>query len=96
MPINLEQIEHIALLARLELSAAEKKKFLSQLSSVLSYFEKLKEVDTSHIEPLAQNIVLSNIHRNDEIKNSDEYIKKAILAAAPRRKGDYFQVNKIL
>ena len=51
MKISKEEIEHIAVLARLSLSEEEKELFGSQLSSILDYMEKLNELDTKGIEP---------------------------------------------
>jgi aspartyl-tRNA(Asn)/glutamyl-tRNA(Gln) amidotransferase subunit C len=51
MSLTLEEVDHIADLARLELSAAEKMRYREQLSAVLDYFKDLQHVDTTHISP---------------------------------------------
>jgi aspartyl-tRNA(Asn)/glutamyl-tRNA(Gln) amidotransferase subunit C len=51
MPLTLEEVEHIATLARLELSAEEKARYRQQLSAILDYFRKLQELDTTDIAP---------------------------------------------
>ena len=96
MSLDINQINHLAHLARLELSADEKAKFAQQLASVLGYFEKLKQVDTSGIEPTSQSINLANIFRADEARDCPEEVKQGILANAPGRSGKYFKVKKIL
>jgi aspartyl-tRNA(Asn)/glutamyl-tRNA(Gln) amidotransferase subunit C len=49
--ITREDVEHVAELARLELTAAEKDQFIAQLNNILTYFEKLNELDTTDVEP---------------------------------------------
>lgn len=61
---------HIAKLANLTISKEEEKKFESQLSSVLDYVNKLKEVDTKNVETTSQVTGLENITREDEAKPS--------------------------
>ncbi|MBA4380299.1 MAG: Asp-tRNA(Asn)/Glu-tRNA(Gln) amidotransferase GatCAB subunit C, partial [Anaerolinea sp.] len=51
MPLSLEEVEHIATLARLELSAEEKTRYSQQLSAILDYIRKLQELDTTDIAP---------------------------------------------
>jgi len=53
MPISLEEVEHIAVLARLELSADQKRLYQEQLSAILDYIAKLRELDTSQVSPTA-------------------------------------------
>lgn len=94
--ISKEQIEHIAKLARIELTEKEKEKFAKDLSSVLDYFEKLNQVDTKKIESISQITGLSNITRDDEIRSKKSQIRDKILKQAPNKKGDYYKVPKIL
>lgn len=94
--ISKEQVEHIAKLARIELSEEEKEKFTQDLSSILDYVEKLKQVDTSKTKPISQVTELENIMRSDDIKYELPDTRSKLLKEAPKRKGDYFQVPKIL
>jgi aspartyl-tRNA(Asn)/glutamyl-tRNA(Gln) amidotransferase subunit C len=64
-PINKKTLEHLAELARIELSAHEEEKFLKELESVLGYFEELRAVDTSAVQPLAGRISEINVLRED-------------------------------
>lgn len=63
-----EETRHIANLANLTLSEDEVRKFSGQLSEVLDYIEKLKEVETKNVEPTSQVTGLENVFREDEIK----------------------------
>lgn len=68
--LDLEQIEHIAKLSKLELTAEEKDKYSRELSSVLDYVEQLSEVNTDNVEPTANITGLSNVFREDEVLES--------------------------
>jgi aspartyl-tRNA(Asn)/glutamyl-tRNA(Gln) amidotransferase subunit C len=94
--ISKEQVEHVAKLARIELTEKEKEKFSLELSSILNYIDKLNMADVSRIEGISQITGLKNVYRQDEVKTGDPGIKEKILQNAPSRKGDYFKVPKIL
>ncbi len=53
MPLTLEQVRHIARLARLRLTAEEERRYAEQLSAILDYAERLKRVDTADVPPTA-------------------------------------------
>ncbi len=63
-----EQVKHVAVLARLDLSDSEAKKFSGQLSDILSYMEILDEVDTKNVAATSQVTGLENVTRKDEVK----------------------------
>jgi len=65
--IDLKKIEHLAMLARLELSDEQKKSLLDTLPSIIEYMDILNEVDTSQVEPTYQSTGLTNVTRKDEI-----------------------------
>jgi len=81
-----DEIEHIALLARLSLSEEEKEMFGSQLSSILEYMDKLNELDTNTIQPTSHVLSLHNvvradtprpsIPRNDALSNASAHTEK--------------------
>ena len=96
MSLDTKQVEHVAQLARIELSSEEKQKFTKDLGEILDYFEKLKRLETTGIEPTSQSIELKNIFRADEITGCPEDVQKNILANAPDRSGRFIKVNKIL
>jgi len=87
-------IKYIAHLARLSLTAEEEQKLSAQLSSVLSYIEKLKEVDVSEVEPTAHAFPLVNVTRPDEIKPS--LSNEDALRNAPAHANGLFIVPKIV
>jgi aspartyl-tRNA(Asn)/glutamyl-tRNA(Gln) amidotransferase subunit C len=95
--IDKEQVEHIAKLARINLTEKEKEKFSVELSSILDYIDKLNQVDTSNMELISQEMGLNNVVRDDiEIQKANIEIRNKILEQAPKKKKDYFEVPKIL
>jgi aspartyl-tRNA(Asn)/glutamyl-tRNA(Gln) amidotransferase subunit C len=92
--ITVAEVEHVARLARLELSAAEKERMRSQLDIILGYVAKLREVDTSGVPPTAHVLPLVNVMREDEVRPS--YPVDAMLANAPEPEGELFRVPRIL
>jgi aspartyl-tRNA(Asn)/glutamyl-tRNA(Gln) amidotransferase subunit C len=66
MPLNFSDVEHIAELARLNLTHDEKARFLKQLSSMLDYFEKLRSLDTKGIPALSSVLPAHGPLREDE------------------------------
>ncbi len=94
MSVTIKEVEHIAMLAKLEFSNAEKEKFTHQFNDILKYMEQLNSVDTTNIEPLAQVIELQNIFREDIVKPStptDEALKNA-----PSATDEHFKVPKVI
>ena len=92
--ISQKDVEKVAKLSRLQLSEQEVKEFAGQLSAILEYVEKLNELDTNNVEPLAHCLPISNVFRADEVKESMGTEKT--LANAPQKDGDFFKVPKIL
>ncbi|MHC4424730.1 MAG: Asp-tRNA(Asn)/Glu-tRNA(Gln) amidotransferase subunit GatC [Planctomycetota bacterium] len=88
------QVRKVARLSRLELSEAEVEEFTGQLSAILDYVEKMNELDTDNVEPLAHCLPISNVFRQDCVRESLGTQKT--LANAPQRDGDFFKVPKIL
>jgi aspartyl-tRNA(Asn)/glutamyl-tRNA(Gln) amidotransferase subunit C len=94
MKLTLEQVEHIAQLARLTLSAEEKALYQGQLSAILEYFEKLEKLDTEAISPTATVLPLSSVMREDEA--SAPMDREDILANAPEAADGCFEVPAVL
>ena len=88
------QVRKVAKLSRLELTEAEVQEFTKQLSAILDYVEKMNELDTDGIEPLAHCLPITNVFREDCVKESLGTEKA--LANAPQRDGEFFKVPKIL
>jgi len=80
--LSSDQVRHIAKLARLTLSDAEVKKFCTELTSILSYVERLQSVDTKGVEPLKNVTGQQNAWREDVV-SSDETDPDALLACSP-------------
>jgi len=83
MKLTKEEVEKIALLARLGLTEEEKEKFSSQLSLILDYVEQLKEVDTDNVSPTAQVTGLENVSRSDVIETCDLETRDKLIKSAP-------------
>lgn len=87
-------VEHIAHLARLSFTEEEKEKFGNQLSSILTYVEKLKELDTSSVEPTFHVLAMNNVMRGDYLRPS--LSKNDALMNAPDRAEEFYRVPKII
>jgi aspartyl-tRNA(Asn)/glutamyl-tRNA(Gln) amidotransferase subunit C len=92
--INVPQVRKVAKLARLDLTEAEIEEFTGQLGAVLAYVEKMNELDTDQVEPLAHCLPITNVFRADQVCESLGTEKT--LANAPQRDGPFFKVPKIL
>ena len=94
MKLSRAEVEHVAELAKLELTEEEKKKFCEQLSAILEYAEMLQQLDTEAIPPTATVLPLQNVMRPDEVASS--YSQEDILANAPDVAEGCFRVQAIL
>lgn len=92
--IDRQQVRKVAKLARLELTEAEIEEFTGQLGAILEYVEKMNELDTAGVEPLAHCLPIANVFRADDVRESLGTEKT--LANAPERDGSFFKVPKIL
>jgi len=94
MKLDLETVEHVAMLARLGLTDEEKARLQDQLSSVLEHISVLEEVDIDDIPPTAQVIELQNILRDDVA--GEALPLEDVLKNAPRSENDFIKVNAVL
>ncbi|WP_239618435.1 Asp-tRNA(Asn)/Glu-tRNA(Gln) amidotransferase subunit GatC [Cohnella mopanensis] len=94
MSITIKEVEHVANLARLELSDAEKEQFAGQLNAILKYAEKLNQLDTEGIEPTSHVLPLANVMREDVVKPSWPIEK--VLLNAPEEEDGQFKVPAVL
>ena len=92
--LTLQQVEHVALLARLELTPEEKTKLTEDLNVILEHFERLQELDATDVEPTSHPIPLQNVFRPDEVRPS--LPRDVILAEAPDAREGYFVVPRIV
>lgn len=92
--ISVEQVRHVARLARLELTEDEEKRLQDELSAILAYVDKLNELDTDSVEPTAQVGEAGTPMREDKVTNQPD--PEAMLANAPAREGNLFKVPRII
>ena len=94
MKITREEVQRVALLARLRLTPQVESQLTEQLDHILGYMEKLDELDTSNVEPFSHAVDAVNAVREDVVTNRPN--ADALLANAPDRDATYFKVPKII
>lgn len=94
MKIDKKDIEYIASLSRIELSDLEKSVFVHQLNNILSYIEKLNELNTENVKQMAHPMNASNVFREDRLEPSIS--SSNALLNAPAVKGVFFKVPKVI
>ncbi len=94
MKITKKEVEHVARLARLELTEEEKERFTRELNSILTYIDKLNELKTDDVEPTSHVIPIVNVFREDEVRPS--HLREKVLANAPEEEETFFKVPRIL
>jgi aspartyl-tRNA(Asn)/glutamyl-tRNA(Gln) amidotransferase subunit C len=94
MDISNELIDKLADLAKLEFNGEEKEHIKNDLSRILTFIDKLNEIDTNGVEPLIFMSDAVNILREDEVKQT--ITKEEALQNAPKKDSDYFRVPKFL
>ena len=94
MKVTKETIEHVANLARLNISEQEKEKLTTEMESIISYVDKLNELDTSGIMPTAHVIPVKNVFREDKVAKS--FDREKILSNAPSAEDGCFKVPKVV
>ncbi|MGC2443007.1 Asp-tRNA(Asn)/Glu-tRNA(Gln) amidotransferase subunit GatC [Candidatus Binatus sp.] len=92
--ITLEQVRHVALLARLELSPQDENRLRADMDEMLAYVDKLNELDTRDVPPTTQVGEAGTPMRDDAVTNQPA--ADAMLANAPSRDRGYFKVPKII
>lgn len=92
--ISKEMMEHIGILAQLELSAAEKEKSRADMEQMLSCIDQLNELDTSGIDPMLHVFPIENVFREDTVTNADG--RKELLCNAPQEKNGMLLVPNTL
>ncbi|MEW5692230.1 MAG: Asp-tRNA(Asn)/Glu-tRNA(Gln) amidotransferase subunit GatC [Candidatus Hydrogenedentota bacterium] len=94
MSITRETVRYVANLARLGISNDEEELFTKQLANILEYVQKIKQLETTNIEPTFHTIDVYNITRNDEVKQGID--REKYLNIAPLVKDGQFVVPKII
>ena len=90
--ISDEMIEHVGILAKLELSDEEKEQAKQDMGRMLDYIDQLNELDTSGVEPMSHVFPVENVFREDVVTNGDD--RDEMLANAPESKDGAFKVPK--
>ena len=94
--ITEKEVEHIAELARIKLIEKEKDKMTKELGAILSYIDKLKEVNTEGVEPIAHITGLTDVFRKDDNpREPDSENIKRLLEQAPSQKDGYVKVKSV-
>lgn len=91
--ITIKEVEHVAKLARLELTEEEKEKYSKQLGAILDYAKQMDEIDTEGVEPMSHAIPIVNVMREDEV--ICPHTKEELMANAPLKEDGFFRVPKI-
>lgn len=94
MSISVKDVQHVARLARLNLTPEEENMFTEQLNAILQYAEKLNELDTEGVDPTTHVLPLSNVMRADEVRESLPIEK--VLLNAPDEEDGQFKVPAVL
>ncbi|MBP1648583.1 MAG: aspartyl/glutamyl-tRNA amidotransferase subunit [Bacteroidetes bacterium] len=94
MPVTIQDVEHVAALARLSFSEEEKMKLTAQLNEILLYMEQLNTLDTTNVEPLSHVIELQNVFRPDVLRPS--LPREEALKNAPAYTEEFFKVPKVI
>ena len=89
-------VEHVANLAKLDLTDKEKSKYLPQLASVIDYISELSEVDTKNVNPPSQTTGLENVARQDEVENGQSLPQEQATSGTDELFNGYFKVDAIL
>jgi aspartyl-tRNA(Asn)/glutamyl-tRNA(Gln) amidotransferase subunit C len=94
MAVTIKDVDHIAKLAKLNFTEDEKTGFTEQFNEILSFMDKLNELDTTNVEPLSHVIELQNVLREDRVRESlptEEALKNA-----PSHTDQFFKVPKVI
>ncbi len=91
--ITVEDIQHVAKLARLSLTADESQRFTEQLSRIMDYFGELNQIDTTGVEPMSHPIPVVNVMRDDVVIGS--LGREVLMENAPLKEGAFFKVPRI-
>jgi aspartyl-tRNA(Asn)/glutamyl-tRNA(Gln) amidotransferase subunit C len=94
MIVNLEMIDKIAHLARLEVKDDEKQGLINDMNKILAFMDKLNEVDTEGVDPLIYMSDEVNVLREDLVIH--EISKEEGLKNAPKQDGNFFRVAKVI
>ena len=93
--ISKEQVQHIAKLARIELTEQEVEKFQKDLGEILAYFDTLKSVQTENVEPMTHSVPLQNVTREDMPQGQNLEVVQKLIAMSPESENGFVKVKEI-
>jgi aspartyl/glutamyl-tRNA(Asn/Gln) amidotransferase, C subunit len=95
MQIDKKTVTKVALLSRLELDEKESEQYSTQLAAILTYIDKLNEIETKNVLPTSHVLpTLKNIFRKDTLKDSLNVAD--VISNAPSKEGDFFKVPQVI
>ena len=94
MRLTPEEVDHVALLGRLKLSAEQRERFTTQLNSILEHFEQLQRIDTAGVPAMSHAVPMSNVLRKDEPVSS--LSPEEALMNAPDQDRGCFRVPRVI
>lgn len=94
MSVTVEEVRHIADLARLRFSDDEEEQLAEEMNQVLDHMDKLSELDTEDVEPMSHVLEISNVFRDDEAEQ--RITREEALKNAPHADHQYFLVPKVI
>jgi len=94
MILDKKHLEHLAVLARIELKAGEETKLLKDLENILEHFKELQEVNTENVAPIAGGTELKNVWRSDAVREDRLRAEKAV-EEFPEREGTHLKVPPV-
>lgn len=94
MKVTENEVAHVADLANLELTGQERARLAKNLNSILEYIDRLNELDTSNVPPMAHAMTEGNVMRADELRPSLPH--EAALRNAPDADRGFFRVPKVI
>jgi aspartyl-tRNA(Asn)/glutamyl-tRNA(Gln) amidotransferase subunit C len=94
MAVSVNDVEHVASLARLSFSEDEKQRLTTELNSILEYMEQLNGLDTSNVQPLEHVVDVPRVLRPDE--HVAGLTRDEALQNAPARTERFFKVSKVI
>lgn len=92
MKITEELVDYVCVLSRLKLDPEERANMAGELEQIVSYMDRLAQVDTDGVEPMSHVLPVANVTRPDVVEPS--YDREALLRSAPRRDAETFLVPK--
>ena len=96
MTITRKDVDHVAKLARLELTGQEKEQYTVQIENILKFVDVLNAVDTTNVPPTSHAVPLVNAWRPDVCVPTAPKVREQLLNNAPEREDDFFKVKKVI